>query len=123
MKSIVIPTLTYAIMKHLLLSFFLVLAAGSAFAQVSVANLQPNQQEQSAELRVYPNPTISHFEINDNDLVQQVAVFNLVGRQVKRYSYAQGEKYYVGDLPRGMYLVQLVGNRNAVLTTRRINVR
>ena len=110
-------------MKHLLLSFFLLLAAGTSFAQLSYANLQPTQQNQTTDLRVYPNPTVNHFEVNDNDLVHQVAVFNLVGRQVKRYNYAQGEKYFVGDLPRGMYLVQLVGDRNAVLTTKRINIR
>lgn len=111
-------------MKHLLLAFFLLCVGHVLVAQASFSTgYEAPSTNQEVELRVFPNPAVNHIEVNDNTVVRQVSIFNLVGRKVKQFSYAQGEKFFVGDLPRGMYLVQLIGDRNAVLTTRRINIR
>lgn len=74
-------------------------------------------------LRVFPNPAVDYIEVSESQQVEMVAVYNLVGRRVKTFQYGDGEKYFIGDLPRGMYLVQLIGNRNSVLTTQRVNLR
>ena len=78
---------------------------------------------QAIELSVYPNPTVDFFKVTTNNVVQQIAVYNLAGRQVKTFDYSEGEKYFVGDLPRGMYLIQLINNSDRTLVTRRVSVR
>ena len=34
---------------------------------------------------------------------------------------APDKKFYVGDLPRGIYLVRILGDKNKVLTTKKIS--
>ena len=94
-----------------------------SLAMAATAQVRVNQAvlSERVEVRVFPNPADSYLEVNDNDRVHQIAVFNLAGRQVKAFDYNKGEKFYVGDLPRGMYLVQLFDARRKVITTQRIN--
>jgi hypothetical protein len=52
----------------------------------------------------------------------RIAVYNLVGNLMRVYDQVEAEKrYYVGDLPGGMYLVQILGDRNKIITTKRIH--
>lgn len=106
-------------MKHLLLGFFLMVSLATA----ATAQVRVNQSvlSERVEIRVFPNPADSYLEVNDNDRIHEIAIFNLAGRQVKQFEYNKGEKFYVGDLPRGMYLVQLFDARKKVITTQRIN--
>ena len=75
------------------------------------------------DLQVFPNPATNFISVSDNDNVKKVLVFNLVGRKMKSYDAVKGEKYYVGDLPKGIYLVQLLGNKNQILRTQRVSKR
>ncbi len=72
-------------------------------------------------LQVFPNPAIDYISLNDNSGVKKIAVFNLIGNEVVSFNVAEGEKYYVGDLRVGMYLVQIVGTNNKTLTTLRLS--
>jgi hypothetical protein len=75
------------------------------------------------ELQVYPNPATEYISINENSVVREIKIYNLVGRQMKSFEYANGERHYVGDLPRGMYLVQMIGSNDKILKTQRVNKR
>jgi hypothetical protein len=108
-------------MKHLILLFSFSLLTSFAFGQGSLAYSGSNTK--GIDVQVYPNPATDYVKITDNSSVRQVAVFNLAGRQIKSYSYSIGEQYFIGDLPRGMYLIQLIGDENRRLATRRINIR
>ncbi len=106
-------------MKHLLLFIFCCfLCTAGLLAQVRPT---ANPVAEKAEVRVFPNPADSFLELNDNDRVDEITVFNLAGRQVRNFFYTKGERYFIGDLPRGMYLVQLLDHRKKVITTQRIN--
>jgi len=108
-------------MKQTLLVFLFVFGLSvAASAQVSLRS-SSSQVLDRVELRVYPNPVVDHFEISESDQINHIRVYNLVGRKMKDYTYTKEERYYVGDLPRGLYLVQLIGNNNKTLITRRIN--
>ncbi len=75
-------------------------------------------------IQVFPNPTTSHIELSKSDGVAQIIVYNLVGKKMKTFvNVADGQKYYVGDLPNGMYLVQLLSASNDIITTRRVSKR
>jgi len=104
-------------MKHtLLFSLFFVFSLGLS-AQTSARSLQ------AEDLRVFPNPVVAHFEVGHSERIQLVRVMNMVGREVKRFEYVPNQKYQVGDLPRGYYLIQLRDSANRVIKTQRISKR
>ena len=70
-----------------------------------------------SEIKVYPNPAINYFSITNNNLVQFVQVYNIIGRKVKSYPVQNGLEYDISDLPEGMYLISLVGADGKVLKT------
>lgn len=101
-------------MKHFLLSIAFVLSAAALGAQTNA----------KLELSVFPNPATEYISVKDNsDLVGEVSVFSIVGRKVKEYTYTKGEQYYIGDLPKGMYLVQLIDHNDRILTTHKMEKR
>ena len=103
-------------MKQLLLVFVLSLVGLALQAQQS--------NPAKPELSVFPNPAIDNISVYDNnDLVAQIAVFNLIGRKVKTFEHLKGEYHYVGDLPKGVYLVQMLDKGKRILTTQKIDKR
>ncbi len=80
-----------------------------------------NLDKQSITL--FPNPAASYFELNNIGAVEHIKVYNIVGRQVKNFDAEQGEKYFIGDLPSGIYLVGLADADHRVLKTIRLNKR
>ena len=108
-------------MKHLILLFSFCFITTLVFSQSSYRSSSASSQ--NIELSIYPNPTVDFFKVSNNDLVQQIAVYNLAGRRIKSFDYTDNEKYFVGDLPRGMYLVQLINADHRTLATRRVSVR
>ena len=108
-------------MKHLVLLLFFLSSAGFLLAQTSFQSY--GSAPAVVEYQVYPNPAVDYIQIGDNASIERVALFNLAGREIKSFTYRSEEKYFVGDLPKGMYLVQLVGPQNRPLATRRISIR
>jgi hypothetical protein len=74
-----------------------------------------------SKLQVYPNPTRNIFQVSDNEIVGQVVLFNLLGRQLKTFSYIPGDLYRLDYLPKGTYLVQLRDRQGQTLVTRILN--
>lgn len=75
------------------------------------------------KVRIYPNPTADLFKIAELDRIpeaDEVAVFNVLGKQVKSFNPSAGQ-FSVGDLPDGLYLVSLLSNENGILKTVRMN--
>lgn len=95
--------------------------ATAAFSQARSSSL--GGAASGVELQVYPNPAVDYIQVSFNPTIRQVRMFNLAGRNVRTYSYMADEQYYVGDLPKGMYLVQMIGEKNVPLATRRVNIR
>lgn len=101
-------------MKQTLLLFSFLLAAFALRAQNTPL----------PELAVFPNPTTENISVKDNgDAIEQVIVFNLLGKKMKVFEAAKGENYYVGDLNKGVYLVQLIGRNKQVVKTQKIEKR
>jgi hypothetical protein len=96
----------------LVLSFFLYAAALSA------------QTSAKPDNSVFPNPATEYITVQDNaDAIGQISIFNLVGKKVKVFEAAKGESYYIGDLSKGIYLVQLTGRNNQVIKTQKVEKR
>lgn len=73
------------------------------------------------KISIYPNPTTKFFSVSNDENVNTVVVFNLVGRKMKTYEAIRGSRYDVSELPNGMYLVQLLDDKQKVITTQRIS--
>jgi hypothetical protein len=101
-------------MKEILLTFAFVLVGVALRAQ---SNSKP-------DLSIYPNPVTEFISVQDkNDVVGFLVVYNLVGKKVKEFEFAKGEQYSVAELPKGMYLVQILDRSRRNLTTQKIEKR
>jgi len=77
-------------------------------------------QSVTEDLRIFPNPVSTTFQIGYSERVDKVSVINMVGREVRNFNYAADSSYNIGNLPRGMYLVQLTDNSGGVIHTQRV---
>ncbi len=73
-------------------------------------------------ISLYPNPTVNYFMIQNKANVSKVLMTNLVGKQVKSFSTNQ-DRFEVGDLVGGMYIVQLIDSKNKVIKTSRLSIQ
>ena len=102
-------------MKHILLSIFFALAFGFAASA---------QTARAATLKVYPNPTTDFISVNDQgDNTGYVSVYSLMGRNLREFNYIKDERYYVGDLPKGIYLIYLQDKNKKTISTQKIEKR
>ncbi len=114
-------------MKKLLLFILFALTCSLTYGQSSYGddsadNMTVVEQVKIANnLQVFPNPAIDYISLNNVEGVKKIAVFNLIGNEVTSFNVVAGEKYYVGDLRVGMYLIQIVGTNNKTLTTLRLS--
>ncbi|MEL7123000.1 MAG: T9SS type A sorting domain-containing protein, partial [Bacteroidota bacterium] len=70
---------------------------------------------------IFPNPASRYIQLSKSENVKRISVINMVGRTMRSFeSIETDKKYAIEDLPRGMYLVQLIGTNNKILTTRRL---
>lgn len=108
-------------MKQALLFIFFLSFSTVVFSQSSFSDrLSIKRVSNKPSIKIFPNPVTTSLGISDNKLVSKIVVFNLVGRKMKTFTYEKGERYSVSELPKGMYLVQLLGFKNDIILTQRI---
>jgi len=117
------PVIPDYMKQALLLVVFFLSFSAIGFSQASNQRLALNTPSKKIEIKVFPNPVTNHFSIKNNKEVKEIIVFNMIGRALKRYNYVSGQKYFVGDLPKGMYLIQFLGPKNKIITTQRVSKR
>ncbi len=86
----------------------------------SLFSLGLTAQSATEDLRVFPNPVTTSFEIGHSDRITIIRVINMVGREVKDFDYAHKATYDISELPAGMYLVQLQDKEEKVIHTQRV---
>ena len=72
-------------------------------------------------LKIYPNPATHFIQLQEVTGISAVIVYNLVGRKIKQFIAEKGKSYSIKDLPKGMYLIQLLGYDGKVVTTQRMS--
>lgn len=113
-------------MKQALLTFSLLLFIQIGFSQSSFSDrlsIKRTGGTESVELRVFPNPATIYFSLSDNESVQEIHVYNLVGKEMKNFLYEKNQKYSVEDLPKGVYLIQMRGKDEKIIVTQRLSKR
>ncbi len=112
-------------MKKTVLALFFLAFGLAAQAQLAYTGDSGRNQRnpEVSTLQVFPNPTVDYFSISTNQSIERIAVFNMLGRQVKLFTFTEGDRYFVGDLPKGMYLVQMTGKDSRLISTQRLSKR
>lgn len=93
---------------------------GVAEYQMEVAERVRPIVENRKSLRVYPNPSSNYLNVSTSPLVDQVRLYNMVGRVVKTFEASRAGVYDISNLPNGIYLVSLVDAKGNVLKTTRV---
>ncbi|MEM7102232.1 MAG: T9SS type A sorting domain-containing protein [Bacteroidota bacterium] len=73
-------------------------------------------------LTVYPNPATSYITLPDHADVSRAVMYNVLGKMMKTFELGAGFEHqvFVGDLPRGNYLVQFLNSEGDLLHTTKI---
>jgi hypothetical protein len=58
---------------------------------------------------------------DNNDIIEKVVVYNIIGRQVKSYKAIDNFKYTINDLPEGIYIIRLLNAQGGTVKTIRLN--
>jgi len=74
---------------------------------------------QVEKISMYPNPTNGLFSLSsNNNVIKELVVYNLAGSPVKRFDTDSNRYFDIADLPRGNYLVRMLGEEGATLMTK-----
>lgn len=68
-------------------------------------------------LKIYPNPASNYFQMTETQEVQNLVVYNILGRQVQTFAVNNNERYDVSALPNGIYLVGMMDKNHQVIKT------
>jgi len=100
----------------ILLSFFLTagLSAQSTYAMAGSTH-QPTKK-----IKIFPNPTANYIGLSSDKGIGTIRILNLIGKEIRQFKVVEGQRYNVADLENGMYLIQLIGDENKIITTRRL---
>lgn len=81
-----------------------------------------HKNEVPEQIQIFPNPAVSHISLTSAEGVKEVIVYNLVGRKLKVFTdITADKKFYIGDLGKGIYLIQIMSKQNKVIITRRVS--
>ncbi len=69
----------------------------------------------SESLQLFPNPTTDYFNVLLDNEVDQIAIYNIVGKKMKQEKHIIGQGHDITDLQRGLYLVRLLDTRGDML--------
>ena len=71
------------------------------------------------DIVLYPNPTVNRFQINQDQNVASIALFNIVGKNISTLAHKPGQIHDVSDLENGFYLVRMLDkNQNTLKVIR-----
>ena len=75
-------------------------------------------------ISVFPNPAIDYIQLSGrSDRIRTIGIYSMVGRSVRQFQVNGEDRYYVADLPNGMYLIQMMDSNMQVVHTHRMNKR
>ncbi len=66
-----------------------------------------NEQMPAANVKLYPNPVVESFTLENDEAVSRIRVYTRDGRQVALFNPTPGQYYSLADQPTGTYLVGL----------------
>ena len=79
------------------------------------------RKESRINIDVFPNPATHFISLSDVTGVTKIVLYNMVGVRVREFSEITPDaRHSLENLPRGMYLVQIIGTNNVNLAVKRL---
>ncbi len=69
------------------------------------------------EIKIYPNPSSDFIQLTENAFIKEIVLSNLIGEVIRTFNASTNQTYDIADLPRGVYLVELMGANDESLKT------
>lgn len=79
-----------------------------------------NVQAKISKLSVYPNPVRSTINITEMSIVDEVVIYNLLGKPVRTFDVQSYSELNLDGLQDGVYLIGMYNNELGLLKTSRI---
>lgn len=73
-----------------------------------------------ANLTVFPNPTVDYFQLSDQTGVSRIVVHDVIGKHVKDFNVVSRGIYDVSEVRNGLYVVNLLSDKNELLKSVRL---
>ncbi|MDX1476205.1 MAG: T9SS type A sorting domain-containing protein [Saprospiraceae bacterium] len=77
----------------------------------------------ASEIKIYPNPATSYFRVFNDDAIDRIMIYSVVGNPVLDIKAVDGGQYNISGLPQGMYLVRMLAADQSVIKTVRLSKR
>ncbi|HRI01764.1 MAG TPA: T9SS type A sorting domain-containing protein [Saprospiraceae bacterium] len=74
-------------------------------------------------MKVYPNPAQNSISLEYNTGVKSIEIISLLGKRLASYQTSQNRSYDISQLEDGLYLLKIIGEKNELLKTLRIEKR
>lgn len=81
------------------------------------------ENETASKLKIYPNPVIDQFKIDnpDGEDLQSIDIYNMNGKWIRTETHlSEFSTIQVGELPKGLYLIQLKNSAGQVIATQQL---
>ncbi len=74
----------------------------------------------TSDIQLYPNPAGDYFSLTENEVVDQLQIYNLTGKLVQTLNATPDQRYDIAALPAGMYSITLVNDQTGRLITQKL---
>ena len=95
-----------------LIAEYYITVTGSLILDISEVELEA--------LKIYPNPASDYFRLTRTQEIQQLVVYNILGRQVQTFDIQNGKSYDISNLPSGVYLIAMIDKELDTVKTLRL---
>mgnify|MGYP002076073804 CR=1 FL=1 len=77
----------------------------------------PIKSDDKDAIQLYPNPTQDYFMVNSPTVIGKIELYNITGEKAKVYYAYKNKRYYIDDIPSGIYMVRLFNLQEEILKT------
>lgn len=77
----------------------------------------PTKSEDKDAIQLYPNPTQDYFMVNSPIVLGKIELYNITGEKAKVYYAYKNKRYYIDDIPSGIYMARLFNLHEEILKT------
>lgn len=78
----------------------------------------PNRSDGEKEtIQLYPNPALEFFIVNSPVVLGKIELYNITGDKAKIFYAYKNKRYYIDDIPSGIYLVRLLNLQEEIVKT------
>jgi hypothetical protein len=77
----------------------------------------PLGQDDLEAIQLYPNPAADYFMVTSPIVIGKIELYNITGDRAKVYYAYKNKRYYVDDIPAGIYMVRLLNLKEDIIKT------